>query len=189
MDTLNLFTIATQTTPNRTALWQTIVNNQSAITFVISIVGFILSLYNFGIGLIHNHIHIRITYKNHLCITGDPKALLIMMNIENLSRLPISISRAFLCVGENRYEFSSMPHFAYERTQRTGDEIHDKVVTHTTELPCPIPALGAVGGFFHVIAPVTNERLLTEPTKIVLWTNRGKRAYKVHMDNEVPHPH
>ncbi len=164
-----------------------LIDNKEMVTFVIALIGFLLSVYNFVCELKRNHMRLKITYKNHLCGNTSPGFLLIMMNIENLSRLPVSISRMFLHIGEERFEFSSLPQFAYERVRRTGDEIHDKVVTHSQELPVMIPALGIVGGFFHICGNIT-EKLNSEMVTIELWTTRGKKKYSMMINNEVQHP-
>lgn len=169
--------------------WSNILHYKEQITFFIALIGFLLSLYNFIWALIHNRVKLRVAYKNHLCGNGENGFLIVMMNIENLSRLPLSVSRMFLNIGDDTYEFSSMPQFVYERTRKCGDEVYDKVITHSVELPQFIPALGVCGGFFHVVGEITNKRLMNENTSITIWTTRGKRTYKILMNNEQHHPH
>lgn len=171
-----------------TNVYEHLISYKDIITLLIALIGFSLSIYNFILSLIANHVKLQITYKNHLCGKPDLSFMIIMMHIENMSRLPISVSRMFLNIGNTSYEFSSMKQFAYQRTRRSGDKTYDDIVTHTLELPQSIPALGIAGGFFHVVGDITNEQLLNEKTSITLWTTRGKRTYKILINNEVQHP-
>lgn len=189
-DVLSITLLSTPSTPEKTGLiWSFFISQKDSITFLIALFGFVLSMYNFIRTLIQDHIHLRISYKNHLCIpTSSKGSMILAMDIENLSRLPISISRMFLNIGDDIFEFSYMPHFVYERTERCGDEIVDKITTYTIQFPISISALGIDGGFFHIVGNITEQRLAKEKTSITIWTNRGKRTYEIVMNNEVHHP-
>lgn len=189
-DALSITLLSSPSNPEKIGrIWSFFISQKDSITFLIALLGFVLSMYNFIRALIQDHIHLRISYKNHLCSPTSSKGFMILaMDIENLSRLPISISRMFLNIGDETFEFSYMPHYVYERTQRCGDEIVDKITTHTLQFPLSIPTLGVAGGFFHIVGNFTEQQLTKEKLSVTLWTTRGKRTYEIVMNNEVHHP-
>lgn len=152
------------------------------ITFFIALISFLLSLFNFISILIANRKHIKLTYKiHHECPTFNEHPIFFELIIENLSKLDISVSRMFLIVGEVSYEFSSLPEFVYETTQRTGSTITDRKTYYSNSLPQTIKGLGVLGGFFWVNTcnAFNYNNLYTSDVSLCLYTNRGKSTFPI----------
>ena len=109
------------------------------ITFLIAVLGFLLSLYNFLRDILQNRMKLHVIYKNHLISEHDHKG--------------ISISRIFLNIDDISLEFYWIPQFVFQATQKCKGEILDEINVHTIPLPAHIEGYGIIGGFFFVKAP------------------------------------
>ena len=58
------------------------------ITFLIAVLGFLLSLYNFLNEILQNRMKLHITYKNHLISEHNHMGITISMSIENKVKVP-----------------------------------------------------------------------------------------------------
>lgn len=153
------------------------------ITFIIAVISFILSVYNFLYSLFINRSNLKIIYKSHIFCDNIPECPIIFnLILENKSRLDISISRLFLKVNDCIYEFDSEPNWIGEKTQRTGNKITDKITLHSLEIPQTIPGLGAVGGSFWVNTSNNFKFNKSDQVTIITHTNRGKFKYTINFD-------
>lgn len=157
------------------------------ITFIIAVLGFLLSLYNLLKELLQNRMNLCVTYKNHHISSYNKRGITMSLSIENLVKNPISISRAFLNIDDKSLEFYWIPQFVYRATQSTKDKIHDEIKLHTIPLPVYIEGYGAIGGFFYVKSPVdiTDDDLLLSETSITICSNKGTKTYPIVMNNTV----
>lgn len=155
------------------------------VTFLVAVLGFMLSLYNFFSELLQNRMNLRVTYKNHHISVHDNEGITISLSIENRVKIPLSISRAFLNINEESLEFYWIPQFVFRATQSTKGTIHDEINIHTTTLPAHIEGYGVIGGFFYVKSPktITNEELLASKTSITIYSNKGVKTYPITMNN------
>lgn len=155
------------------------------ITFLIAVIGFLLSLYNFFRELLHNRMLLRVVYKNHLISEHDHCGITISLSIENKTKIPISISRAFLNIGENSLEFYWIPQLVFRATHSGKNAIYDEVNVHTITLPARIEGYGIIGGFFFCKSPtpICNEDLLSSKTSITINSNKGIKTYPICMNN------
>ncbi|MBA8935837.1 hypothetical protein [Clostridium beijerinckii] len=162
-----------------------LINNlltKETITFLIAIIGFLLSLFNTLYLLLSNRKNINLIYKYHEeCSRLRNKPIYFEFIIENRSRLNISISRMFLNVNETTFEFSSSPEFIYEHTRSNGSCVVDRKVFYSNTLPQTISGLGVLGGFFWVDTSDDFEydRLYKSDISISLHTNRGKLTFPI----------
>lgn len=150
------------------------------ITFIIAILGFGLSVYNFTKDIIQNRFKIDLKLKAYVPVEYYSETqFMFKMCIENKSKLPVSISRIILHINSESFDFDSVPHPAYSNIQRTGKKITNEIHIQTISVPQTIPGLGILGDFFYVI---TNPNILPElPNNAVIEiiTNRGNKKFLI----------
>ena len=153
------------------------------INFVIAVIGFTLSVYNFVHERMQNRMKINITYKNHFIAEHDHKSITISLAFENLVKNPISISRIYLCVDDEKYDFYWIPQFVLRATQQTNGQVIDEINVHTIPLPFTIEGYGVVGGFFFAKAPQPIYALESANTSLLVYSNKGIKKYPILMNN------
>ena len=155
--------------------------SKNQITFIIAVLSFILSVYNFLHSLFTNRANLKIIYKLHtVCNNLLDYPIIFNLVIENKSRLDISISRLFLKVNDCMYEFDSEPNWIGEKTRRTGNNITDKITLHSLVIPQTISGLGAIGGYFYVGTYKNFKFNKSDQVTIIAHTNRGKFKYPIN---------
>lgn len=157
------------------------------ITFIIAILGFGLSLYNFVNERLQNRLKLFVTYKSHFIsdVTGHENELTISLAVENLVKNPISITRMFLNINSRKYEFYWIPQIVYHADFKCGNTILDEIKVHTVNIPFEINGYGVVGGFFFVVTDkqLTDKQLYESATSITIFSSKGKRTYPISFDN------
>ncbi len=155
------------------------------ITLAIAIIGMLLSIYNFVHGCLQNRMKISVIYKNHHLTKTDCKSINISLCLENLVKEPIAISRMFLNINSESYEFFWVPQFIYYADYKDKDEILDVIKLHSVTLPARLEGNGVLGGFFFVDVkkPITNDELADANTSITIHSNKGIKTYTIAMDN------
>lgn len=153
------------------------------ISFVIAVIGCMLSVYNFVHEKLQNQMKINITYKNHFIAEHDHKSITISLAFENLVKNPISISRIYLCVDNEKYDFYWIPQFVLRATQRTNGQVFDEINVHSIPLPFTIEGYGVVGGFFFTKAPQSIYDLENTDTSLLVYSNKGIKKYPILMNN------
>ncbi len=163
--------------------------DRNNITLIIAIAGFVLSLASLFYQLIRDAFKIRIDLK---CFVEVPNCIerefLFVMNIENLSRQPVSISRIVLSLGNKSFDFESVPHPAYNWTRKVGEKLVDEIKTRTIPVPQTIGAYGTIGDFFYVIIDksIQGELLDCPVAYLEVKTTRGKKKYSLNKLSESP---
>ena len=153
------------------------------INFSIAIISFILSVYNFAHEKLQNRMKLNITYKNHFIAEHDHKSITISLAFENLVKNPISISRIYLCVDDEKYDFYWIPQFVLRATRQTNGEVTDEINVHSIPLPFTIEGYGVVGGFFFTKAPQSVYDLENANTSLLVYSNKGIKTYPTLMNN------
>jgi len=146
--------------------------NKENVTLVIAVLAFILSTISWVNTLVSNRKKLRISISSYKMIASD--ASLFYLSIENLSRLPISISRIFLVDGESKYECSCVPQKVLEHTTRSGNVVTEHAVFRNLAVPISLTSLGGIHGY--VYFPVSSANSLVPPAELtfLLHTNRGR---------------
>lgn len=110
------------------------------ITFLIAVLGFLLSIGNLAFSLISH----RRSFKLHVYdIKTFQDVLFMNVGIENRSRLSVSIMRVSLVQGKNKHFCTATPTLIYKETTRLGATITSEKETLSTPLPINVPGLGA----------------------------------------------
>lgn len=157
-------------------------------TAVIALFALILSIYNWYYDFVHNKANINLIFKTceHIDnVYGKPLSFYLI--IENCSHLDVSISRMFLNIGDDSYEFDSLPNYVMEYSS-PNDINH----IFSKELPLKITGLGAVGGFFNVNTIEHNSfeksLIFNNNVSITLHTNRKlKKTFKIDITHDNTH--
>lgn len=156
------------------------------ITFLIAILGFGLSIYNFLHERFQNRLKLRVTYKNHHIsqVKGQENELTISLSVENLVKNPLSVTRMFLNINCKQYEFYWVPQIVYYADYKCRNKILDKIKLHTIDIPFKLDGYGVVGGFFFVSTDkkLTDQFLFNSSTSITVYSNKGKHTYPISFD-------
>lgn len=152
------------------------------ITFMIAVVGCLLSIWNFFETRYHNHVHLELVYKAHFY---GMDVFLLQMAFENHSRLPICVSRIFIEISSYSFEFNWIPETVLEITQTTGKTITDEIKIRSLTPPIKIEALGIVGGILvaNFSENIISEILNTSSCNLLLYTNRGIKRFPLVLSN------
>lgn len=152
------------------------------VTFVIAIVSFCLSLWNFIETRLNNRVNLSVECKDFIVAEHlSRQPLYIALSLINKSQLPISISRAFITLDNETFEFSWIPQVVHHARLGTKDETFDRTIVKSVTLPLNLSGLGTIGGYFYT---ETFDRIKWKNIKdtnaiITLHTNRGIKQYSV----------
>lgn len=156
---------------------------------IISVISLLLSLYNWWYNFIHTKAKINLIYKEHKLLATDGTPLCFNLIIENLSHLDVSISRMFLKVGKEIYEFDFLP---YHVIKMNAPE--ETKIIYSSSLPITISGLGAFGGFLCIrtnkYQNFNIESLYTQKVSIIVHTNRKlKKSFIITPKKELSSMH
>jgi hypothetical protein len=151
------------------------------IALFISGVSLIISVFSVIYQAYSNHAKITLSYRSHFCGEG----INFYLTIENYSRLDISISRMFLIVNEKTFEFRYTPKVIITVATTKGREVTDRKELLSTALPFTIKGLGAVGGYFSVLADKSTVAKFETPVTLLIkvYTNRGIFSFPINAIN------
>ena len=158
---------------------------------VAGIIGFFISIYNFLYNFRYNKAKVNLIYKGcHFLRNVSDMPLAFHLILENESHLDVSVSRMYLVIDGNKYEFTGLPHQVY--FMKNGQS---KEIIYSKELPVFIPGLGACGGHFCVDTFESPEIISnfqkSKNVKVLIKTNRKfKKTFPIpnKIDNLKPHP-
>lgn len=148
----------------------------------IAIVSFGLSLWNFIETRLNNRVNLSVECKDFIIAEHfSRQPLYIALSLINKSQLPISISRAFITIDNETFEFSWIPQVVHQARLGTKYETFDRTIVKSITLPLSLAGLGTVGGYFYVetFGRVKEEKIKNTNAVIVLHTNRGVKQYSV----------
>lgn len=152
------------------------------ITFIIAIVSFGLSLWNFIETRLNNRVNLSVECKDFVIAQHfSRQPLYIALSLINKSQLPISISRAFITIDNETFEFSWIPQVVHQARLGTKYETFDRTIVKSITLPLSLAGLGTVGGYFYAetFGRIKEEKIKNTNAVIVLHTNRGVKQYSV----------
>lgn len=166
-----------------------IISNDYVRTFT-SLAGLLISIINSIYLISTNTFNIDLIQKSYL-FSDNRKMHPIAFEfaIENNSRIQVSVLRMFLLVNDQRYEFQWDKERIRRREHKTNDEVIEAYSTYSLTLPQSISGLGAIGGFFFVNTSNELNRtdFLNSKVYVEVWTNRGKKKFKVNLSNLSDH--
>lgn len=169
-----------------TSIWNWFLVREN-ITFLIALVGFMLSLWNFFSDHWRNRCSFSVEYISHYCgIHPNGKTVLqLRLNIVNKSSVPISISRMFLNYKRQELEFLFPSVCVWEFTKRRNHEIVKQEEINSQAIPFKIEGHGAVGGYFLVYVPPEARGDFSQKTKIKIsmQTSRQKKRFLLTAHN------
>lgn len=158
--------------------------NRDNVTLFIAIIGLVLSVWNFVKDLVYNHFKVKMFCKSLSAgKNGNEHIAYLQMFFENCSRVPVSISRIFLVVDKEKFEFEWRPHLVFEERHLRNKQVATEKYYYSEKLPRTIDGLGAWGGYFFLYFPqdFNFSKLLNTPKCIVIHTNRGIKHYSLNI--------
>lgn len=155
------------------------------VTFMIAVLGFLLSVYNFVHDRLQSSMRLSVSYKNHHITSHDEQGINISLCIENLVKEPIAISRMYLTLNSEKYEFFWVPQIIYHADLRQKDKVLDEIKLHSVALPCRLEGNGVIGGFFYVKLGkhITDQELENSESFITIYSNKGIKSYPITINN------
>lgn len=106
------------------------------ITFIIAIISFGISIWNFVETRLQNRVNLAVECKDFIIAENfNRQPLYIALSIVNKSRLPIAVSRAFITVNGEKFEFSWIPQVVHQARLGTQSETFDRTIVKSITLP------------------------------------------------------
>ena len=143
------------------------------VTFIIAIVGFLLSLTSWIKDFVTQRVRldVRITKAN---ANAASPGIFCFLAIANRSRLPISITNIEVSQPEGRTSCVPVPKQVLEHTRREGNKVVGWHAEYSTAMPVQIQSLGGatvLAQFEHLPEKIPTEAM---SLTLVICTNRGK---------------
>jgi hypothetical protein len=114
------------------------------VTLIISGLAFIMSLSSWIHILVTQRRKIRISFLDY---SGIEDTHTFYVSFENLSRLPVSISRIFMLADDKPFECTRVPIKVLTLTHKSSNNIVGQKNFYSLDIPISIPSLGAVSGY------------------------------------------
>lgn len=157
------------------------------ITFLIAIIGFIVSIINLSYFFIIRKINLTVCFGNYGIKNyyQNKKILLIHYRFDNSSQLAIAITKIQILIDNNAYECDIRKNIAEKYERKRGSQLVCENITYTDILPINIPPLASCSGYLGFVIPPdimsTHEKALT----FRICTNRGRaiqKTFALHED-------
>ncbi len=147
------------------------ISNTDNTALVVSIISLILSLSNWLYSFYTQRKNLH--FKIHEAKSKDGVTFLFMQ-IENLSRLPIAITRICLIADGQHIDCTVNPKLIYENTRKSGKEVIERRFVYSLQIPIEIPSLGAVSGYILFEDSQCGLSPNAKRANFQICTNRGK---------------
>lgn len=143
------------------------------VTFIIAIVGFLLSLTSWIKDFVTQRVRldVRITKAN---ANAASPGIFCFLSIANRSRLPILITNIEIAQSGGQTACVPVPKRVLEHTRTIGKEVVERRSEYSTAMPVQLQSLG--GAMILVLFESLPEAIPTDATSLnlVICTNRGK---------------
>lgn len=154
------------------------------ITFAIAVISFLMSIWNFVETRLQSRVNLAVSCKDFLYVDFlDTKPLFIGLTISNKSRLQISISRLFINLDGNSYEFSWIPMPIFNARITQNSELRGETYINSLVPPLNLSALSSISGYFAISShgKINTNSICNSDVEIKLYTNRGIKSYTVSL--------
>jgi hypothetical protein len=141
------------------------------ITFWIAAAGFVMSASSWVYTFIAQKKSLSFRITEASCCNDTT---VLFLQIENNSRLPISITRIVLNCNSKLMDCVSPPVIVREDTRKCGSELIERKTYYSMQIPIPIDSLGAVSGYVAFQGDQCNLEADSKSVNLVIYTNRGK---------------
>ncbi len=160
--------------------------NFDMIANVIGILGFVVSVINvvYFFAIRRKNLKIRFEEFGISPYYSDNEILKIRFCFQNLSQLPVSITRIQLIVDGKAYDCTNLPIMVEERTRKRGSDVIDRITINSISVPVNLQPLMAQGDYFAFPIP---RGILSNSEKSLTFrisANRGKVIQKTFSQYE-----
>lgn len=157
-------------------------NNNDNVKTLMTVLAFILSFLNTAYLLCTQKFKLKISFKDYTIIKSlSDKPLILGISIENLSRTPISVSKMYLYINNEKFEFSWFPLPVFTSSITQNGKKQNEIDVYSLYLPQNISSLGSCCGYFVVKSEgaFTIDDLISSKCSIEIHSSRGKRRFKI----------
>lgn len=147
---------------------------------VLGVVGFLFSVVNFIYFFVIRMKKLRFVFSTYGIrdYFDSSDIVMVRLQIDNLSQLPISITRIQLLRNEKSFDSYHYRQKAAEFKTVAGDRIISEDSTYTTVLPINLSPLGAYSGFLAFVVPRDTLPRHEKSLTFRICTNRGRAIQK-----------
>lgn len=150
-------------------------SSQLNITTVIAVAGFVISLCTAISTWAAKRRRLRFAIY---FARGAEDTMYFRFGIENLSQLPIAISRVQIKVGNEWFDCTPLSTMVQRHIHRVGDKIVSKETMYSSPMPIALDALGAFNGTILFEGLPTLPEKSEKTVNLRVSTNRG-RAFEI----------
>ncbi len=145
---------------------------------IVGIAGFVLSVVNIFLTFLRNRRRLNVRFgADGITSLSDQDLFAVAFSFENLSQLPISITRVQLQVAGKLYDCDRVPHVV-ERVRIKSKDFEDTSVLKSVSVPVNLPSLGAESGFLVFGVPQGTLSSSEKDLIFQICTNRGKAVQR-----------
>lgn len=152
---------------------------------IVGILGFLLSVINAVYFYVIRRKKLKIRFEEFgVCNYYSEQILKIRFCFQNLSQLPISITKIQLLVNNDVYDCTNSPVQIEEIIRKKNGVIYDTVTVNSVSVPVNLQPLTACGDYF---AFPISQGILSNSEKVLsfrIYTNRGKVIQKTFLQHE-----
>lgn len=116
----------------------------SIVTLVIAVLGVVLSVANFVVSWLSQRRRLRIRVEHALF---SESTLVLFVQFENQSRLPVAITRIRLKHEGAFVDCEAIPKVVLEKSRSDGGVVYERKIFYSEQIPVSISSLGAASGF------------------------------------------
>lgn len=153
------------------------------ISAILGILGFIMSLLN-AIYFFRSHrIAINMYIDKYVLksFSNEEQAVCPLFLIENMSQLPISITRIRLIFNSKKYDAFRLRRIMQQVINKSNNEIYDRQIEYTNLLPINLSSLEAFSGYLAFLVPRDTVSEQEKYLTFEICTNRGKAFQKTFL--------
>lgn len=155
------------------------------ITFLIALIGFILSIWDFIELRLMKICRLQVICKSFITapnqLANNHMPMFLSLSITNKSVLPVTITTIYIKINNQVFPFSWIPEIVHTSQRRNKQGIIDTTVIKSVTYPVYIQEQNSMCGYFYVpVSPkFTDEYLLRASCSLELHTNRGVKNYDI----------
>lgn len=143
------------------------------LTDFLSVCAFVMSLSSWIYTAISNRQ--KLAFRIHEA-KNIPGGSIFFMQIENLSRMPVAVTRIQLEMQGEFFDCVAIPTFIMGATTKAGTQVVGDTAFYSMQIPIELASLGAVSGYIFFDTPQAVLPAESTTASFLIHTNRGKKV-------------